>query len=52
MTIMSYKHLKRFGFTCEHKSLGIKYGITINSSDNKKIDKQLTWKSGTRKKLV
>ena len=52
MTIMSYGHLKTFGFTWEHKILGIKYGIRINNSDNKKIKKQLTWKSDTRKKLV
>ena len=44
-----YKHLEKFGFTWEHKTLGIKYGIRINSSDNKKIKKQLTMKSDTRK---
>ena len=47
-----YEHLKRFGFTWEHNSLGIKYANRINNSDNKKIKKQLTLKSDTRKKLV
>ena len=46
-----YKHLEKFGFTWEHKTLGIKYGIGISSSDNKKFKKQLTMKSDTRKKL-
>ena len=32
-----YEHLKKFGFTWEHKTLGIKYTIRISSSDNKKI---------------
>ena len=46
-----YKHLKKFGFTWEHKTLGIKYGIRISNSDNKKIKKQLTLKTDTRHKL-
>ena len=47
-----YERLKKFGFTWEHKTLGIKYGIRISDSDNKKIKKQLTMKSDTRKKIV
>ena len=35
----------------EHKTLGIKYGIRISNSDNKKIKKQLTMKTDTRHKL-
>ena len=46
-----YEHLKRFGFTWEHKSLGIKYGIRTNNSDNKKIKKKITMRSDIRKKL-
>ena len=46
-----YKHFKKFGFTWEHKTLGIKYGIRISNSDNKKIKKQLTLKTDTRHKL-
>ena len=46
-----YEHSKKFGFTWEHKTLGIKYGIRISSSDNKKIKKQLTMRSDTRRKL-
>ena len=36
-----YKHLKKFGFTWEHKALGIKYGIRISNSDNKKLKNNL-----------
>ena len=46
-----YEHLKKIGFTWEHKTLGIKYGIRISNSDNKKIKKQLTLKTDTRHKL-
>ena len=46
-----HKHLEKFGFTWEHKTQGIKYGIRISSSDNRTIKKQLTMKSDTRKKL-
>ena len=46
-----YEHLKKISFTWERKTLGIKYGIRISDSDNKKIKKQLTMKSDTRKKL-
>ena len=46
-----FEHLKRFGLTWEHKSLGIKYKIRINNSDNTKIKKQLSMKTDTRYKL-
>ena len=46
-----FEHLKRFSFTWEHKSLGINYGIRINSADNTKIKKQLIMKTDTRHKL-
>ena len=36
-----YKHLKKFGFTWEHKAIGIKYGIRISNSDNKKLKNNL-----------
>ena len=42
---------KKLGFTWEHKTLGIRYGIRISNSDNKKIKKQLTIKIDTRHKL-
>ena len=42
---------KKLGFTWEHKTLGIRYGIRISNSDNKKIKKQLTMKTDTRHKL-
>ena len=46
-----YEHLKKIGFTWEHKTLGIKYAIRISSSDNKKIKKKLTMRSDTRRRL-
>ena len=46
-----YQNLKKFGFTWEHKILGIKYGIRISNPGNRKIKKQLTMRSDTRKKL-
>ena len=36
-----YEHLKKFGFTWEHKALGIKYGIRISNSDNKTLKSNL-----------
>ena len=42
---------KKLGFTWEHKTLGIRYGIRISNSDNKKIKNQLTIKIDTRHKL-
>ena len=43
--------MKKFDFTWEHKTLGIRYGIRIGNSDNKQIKKQLTMKTGTRHKV-